>query len=161
MISKGEQKRFLKLLKSKHVIERLDSLHDMKKLDLGASFAYTALVDLVEKDPDDLVRINALDILAILAGESQEALAVIQEAALSDTLGVKKKAERLLIKIKDVFEDILEPEAEPQALTDELFEKVETTVESEGEMPTPVIPTTVPTPTPTPISFDHTEELSD
>jgi len=162
MVSKGEQKRFLKLLKSKHVIERLDSLHDMKKLDLGASFAFTALVDLVNKDPDDLVRINALDILAVLAGESQEALAVIQDAALSDTLGVKKKAERLLIKIKDVFEDILEPEAEPQPLTDELFEKVETTVESEGEMPTPVIPTpAVPTPTPTPISFDHTEELSE
>ena len=161
MISKGEQKRFLKLLKSKHVIERLDSLHDMKKLDLGASFAFSALVDLVKKDSDDLVRINALDILAVLAGESQEALAVIQEATLSDTLGVKKKAERLLIKIKDVFEDILEPEAEPQPLTDELFEKVETTVESEGEMPTPVIPTTVPTPTPTPISFDHTEDLSD
>ncbi|MHA1514571.1 MAG: tetratricopeptide repeat protein [Candidatus Heimdallarchaeaceae archaeon] len=161
MISKGEQKRFLKMLKSKHVIERLDSLHDMKKLDLGASFAFSALVDLVNKDPDDLVRINALDILAVLAGESQEALAVIQDATLSDTLGVKKKAERLLLKIKDVFEDILEPDEGPQPLTDELFEKVETTVESEGEMPIPVIPTTVPTPTPTPISFDHTEELSD
>ncbi len=161
MISKGEQKRFLKLLRSKHVIERLDSLHDMKKLDLGASFAFSALVDLVNKDPDDLVRINALDILAVLAGESQEALAVIQDATLSDILGVKKKAERLLLKIKDVFEDILEPDEGPQPLTDELFEKVETTVESEGEMPIPVIPTTVPTPTPTPISFDHTEELSD
>ncbi|MHA1447085.1 MAG: hypothetical protein ACTSSN_10360, partial [Candidatus Heimdallarchaeaceae archaeon] len=149
------------MLKSKHVIERLDSLHDMKKLDLGASFAFSALVDLVNKDPDDLVRINALDILAVLAGESQEALAVIQDATLSDTLGVKKKAERLLLKIKDVFEDILEPDEGPQPLTDELFEKVETTVESEGEMPIPVIPTTVPTPTPTPISFDHTEELSD
>ena len=160
MISKGEQKRFLKLLRSKHVIERLDSLHDMKKLDLGASFAFSNLVDLVNKDPDDLVRINALDIIAVLAGESQEALAVIQKAATSDTIGVQKKAERLLLKIKDVLEDILEPEAEPQPLTDELFEKVETTVESEGEMPTPVIPTTVPTPTPTPISFDHTEELS-
>ena len=162
MISKGEQKRFLKLLKSKHVIERLDSLHDMKKLDLGASFAFAALVDLVKKDSDDLVRINALDILAVLAGESQEALAVIQEATLSDTIGVKKKAERLLIKIKDVFEDILEPEAEPQPLTDELFEKVETSVESEGEMPTPVIPSpAIPTPAPTSISFNHTEELSE
>ncbi len=165
MISKGEQKRFLKQLKSKHVIERLDALHDMKKLDLEASFAFSNLVDLVNKDLDDLVRINALDILAVLAGESQEALAVIQEAATSDTLGVQKKAERLLIQIKDVLEDILEPEEEPQPeepLTDQLFEKVETTVESEGEMPTPVIPTpAVPTPASTPVSFDHTEVISD
>jgi tetratricopeptide (TPR) repeat protein len=176
MISKGEQKRLLKLLKSKHEIERLDALHDLKKFDMDAAFAYTVLVDLVNKDPDDLVRINALDIIAVLAGQSQDALAVIQIAANSDRMGVKNKAERLLVKIKAVLEDIMEPEEEPvpeEPLTDELFEKVEAPpVEANDEMPTPTVPTPavpmndlpapeIETAPPTPASFDHTGDISD
>ncbi len=169
MISKGEQKRILKLLKSKHVIERLDALHDLKKHDLEATFAYTVLVDLINKDSDDLVRINALDIVAVLAGQSEDALAVIQIASTSDSMGVKNKAERLLLKIKTVLEEIIEPDAEPvpeEPLTDELFEKVEApSIEAEGEMPTPAVPLPdLPDPeaeAPPPASFDHTGDISD
>ncbi len=151
MISKSEQKKFLKDLKSKHVITRLDALHDLKKHDLAAMFALDILVLLVQKDEDDMVRFNSLDVLALLAGQSEDALKVIQDSAVSEHVGVSRKAQRLLIKIKTVLEDILTPEereaveeevAEP--LSDELFEKIETPISSEGGIPAPAPTPTIP-----------------
>ena len=166
MVSKSEQKKFVKDLKSKHVITRLDALHDLKKHDLEAMFALDCLIQLVKNDEDDMVRFHSLDILAILAGESEVALQAIQESATSEHMGVSRKATRLLSKIKVALEEILEPEekeielpAEPT--TDEHFEKIEAPIPSEGSAPVPVPQPAVPQPaafqTTTDEKFDESE----
>jgi len=58
MLPKGEQKKILKLLNSKHVIERLDALHELRDAGEHAAFAVSKLSSLVQKDSDDLVIIN-------------------------------------------------------------------------------------------------------
>jgi len=158
-ISKSEQKKFLKDLKAKHSITRLDALHDLKKHDLDAIFALDTLIELVKEDDDDMVRFNSLDILSVLAGESEIALKAIQEAAASDHLGVSRKATRLLSKIKTVLEEILvpeeqpEPEEEMEPLSDELFERIETPIAAETSTSPPVAPAV-----PQPASFQTTTD---
>ena len=81
MLPKGEQKKILKLLNSKHFIERLDALHELKDAGEHAAFAVTKLISLIQKDPDDLVIINALDILALLSQNSPELVSTIEKAS--------------------------------------------------------------------------------
>ncbi|MHA1200861.1 MAG: hypothetical protein ACTSQF_16215, partial [Candidatus Heimdallarchaeaceae archaeon] len=169
MIPKSELKKFQKDLRSKHVITRLDALHDLKKHDLEAVVFIDILVHLVKNDEDDMVRFNSLDILAILAGESEVALQCINEAATSEQVGVSRKAQRLLTKIKSVLEDILETEEEEEVgieesaepLSDELFERIETPISTEGGAPAPIPAPTIPQPasfqTTTDEQFDESE----
>ncbi len=166
MISKSEAKQFQKDLKSKHTITRLDALHDLKKHDMEAMFALDLLVNLVKTDSDDMVIFNSLDILAILAGESEVALQAINEAAASERIGVSRKATRILTKIKTVLEDILVPEKEeiiaPEEftapVTDEHFEKIETPISAEEGVPAPAaIPHPASFQTTTDEQFDESE----
>ncbi|MHA1955005.1 MAG: hypothetical protein ACW96U_13780, partial [Candidatus Heimdallarchaeaceae archaeon] len=127
MLPKGEKKKILKLLNSKHFIERLDALHELKDAGEHAAFAVSKLTNLIQKDPDDLVIINALDILAVLSSASPELVSVIETASTSERMGVRKKAEKLLNQIGPV-EEISAPDVEEPPLTDEHFEKVEETI---------------------------------
>jgi tetratricopeptide (TPR) repeat protein len=139
MLPKGEKKKILKLLNSKHFIERLDALHELKDAGEDAAFAVSKLITLIQKDPDDLVIINALDILALLSKSSPELVSTIEKAAISERIGVRKKAEKILSKIGPA-EEIIPPEEEPP-LTDEHFEKVEETITE-----IPAVQEAVPTP---------------
>ncbi|MCG3225816.1 MAG: tetratricopeptide repeat protein [Candidatus Heimdallarchaeota archaeon] len=153
MLPKGEQKKILKLLNSKHFIERLDALHKLKDAGEHAVFAVSKLTNLIQKDPDDLVIINALDILAILSSTSPELVSIIETASTSERMGVRKKAEKLLNKIGPV-EEISAPDMEEPPLTDEHFEKVEETI---TEIPTAQDAVPVLLGTSTEMSFDLEE----
>ena len=152
MLPKGEQKKILKLLNSKHFIERLDAIHELKDAGQDAAFAASKLITLVQKDPDDLVIINSLDILALLSTSSPELVSTIEKAASSERLGVRKKAEKLLKQIGSI-EEVIPPEEEPP-LTDEHFEKVEETI---TEIPTTQKAATTPLGATADISFDLEE----
>ncbi|MHA1225002.1 MAG: hypothetical protein ACTSP3_17470 [Candidatus Heimdallarchaeaceae archaeon] len=105
MSSKAEKKKILKLLKSKHVIERLDGLYDLKDLGEQALFAFNQLKTLVEKDVDDLVRINALDLLYQLSEFNLEAKSMIEICLNDKSMGVRRKAEKLLQKAEKEQEE--------------------------------------------------------
>ena len=124
MISKSERKKILKLLKSKRFVERLDGLHGLKAVGVDADFAISELESLVRKDADDLVKINALDILATISEKSGAAELFIKNAINSESMGVRKKAEKLLAKIEQREDERFSPQEEAP-LTNELFEKVE------------------------------------
>jgi tetratricopeptide (TPR) repeat protein len=154
MFSKGEKKKILKLLNSKHVIERLDGLHELKDAAEHAAFAISKLSTLVQKDSDDLVIINALDILAILSTTSPEVVSIIEKASSSERMGVRKKAEKLLSKIGTIEEEAVPVEEEPP-LTDEHFEKIEEPIR---EIPPPSQEAApIPTRTTADLSFDLEE----
>ena len=126
MSSKGDQKRILKLLKSKIMIERLDALHELRELGEGANFAFNQIVQLAKKDSDDLVRVNSLDVIINCSGVNPQAKSVIESFLEDASMGVRRKAQKLhshrseapIEQPKDILEE------EPP-LTNELFEKVE------------------------------------
>ncbi|NPD90525.1 MAG: tetratricopeptide repeat protein [Asgard group archaeon] len=153
MLPKGEKKKILKLLNSKHFIERLDALHELKDAGEHAAFAVSKLINLIQKDPDDLVIINALDIVVLLSTASPELVSVIQNATNSERIGIRKKAEKLLKQIGSVEEISAPVEGEPP-LTDEHFEKVE---EEITEILPPQEAAVVPLGSTTDISFDLEE----
>ncbi|MFW9853117.1 MAG: hypothetical protein ACFFDS_09245, partial [Candidatus Thorarchaeota archaeon] len=125
MVSKSEQKKIIKLLKSKLTIERLDGLHELKSTGQEASFAISELSNIIKKDQDDLCIINALDIIALLTESNAEYISIIEKAATAERVGVKRKAEKLLSTISGRVQ--IEPVGvqEEAPLTDELFEKIE------------------------------------
>ncbi len=125
MVSKSEQKKITKLLKSKLTIERLDGLHELKSTGQEADFAISELSNIIKKDQDDLCIINALDIIAMLSETNTEYISIIEQATNAERVGVKRKAEKLLTTISGRVQ--IEPVSveEEAPLTDELFEKIE------------------------------------
>lgn len=126
MVSKSEQKKITKLLKSKLTIERLDGLHELKSTGQEAGFAISELSNIIKKDQDDLCIINALDIVAMLSETNTEYISIIEQATNAERVGVKRKADKLLktVKVRVEIKTPVNVEAEAP-LTDELFEKIE------------------------------------
>ena len=125
MVSKSEQKKISKLLKSKLTIERLDGLHELKATGQEAVFAISELSNIIKKDQDDLCIINALDIVAMLTEIKSQYISIIEQAATSVRVGIKRKAEKLLSSISSRIQIESVSIEEESPLTDELFEKVE------------------------------------
>ncbi|MHA1200518.1 MAG: hypothetical protein ACTSQF_14450, partial [Candidatus Heimdallarchaeaceae archaeon] len=119
MSSKADKKNILKLIKSKMLISRLDAIHELKELGEAADFAVSALIRVAKKDEDDLARINALDVLAGLSEISQEVIVVIEASLNSKSLGVQKKAEKILSKMDRDVTIIPLPDEEQPSTTEE------------------------------------------
>ncbi len=132
MSSKANKKNILKLIKSKMLIERLDAIHELKELGDTANFAVSALIRLVKKDEDDLARINALDVLAGLSEISQEVIAVIEASLNSNSIGVQKKAEKILSKMDRDVTIIPLPDEEQPSTTEETVVEAEDSPAQEG-----------------------------
>ncbi|MBY9002305.1 MAG: tetratricopeptide repeat protein, partial [Candidatus Heimdallarchaeota archaeon] len=136
MSSKADKKRILKLIKSKILIERLDAIHELKSIGEEADFAVSDLIKVVKKDSDDLARINALDVLASLSDISQQVIDVIEASLNYDSIGVQKKAEKILANIdksaqsfslpseSEDFEEVSEPITEESPEHEGFFEPV-------------------------------------
>ncbi|MEE9409865.1 MAG: tetratricopeptide repeat protein [Candidatus Heimdallarchaeota archaeon] len=123
MISNKQRKKILKQLKSRHVIERLDGLHELKAVGIEADFAMSELENLLRKDSDDLVRMNTLDVFANISEKTDMVELFIKNALNDESIGVKKKAEKILAMIDRRDE---EPHPDEEApLSNELFEKIE------------------------------------
>ena len=133
MVSKSEQKKIIKLLKSKLTIERLDGLHELKSTGQEAGFAISELKNIIKKDQDDLCIINALDVIAMLSETNAEYVSIIELATNAERMGVKRKAEKLLTTISGRVQIDQVSVEEEAPLTNELFEKIE---ESITEQPT-------------------------
>ncbi len=131
MPSKADKKRILKLIKSKILISRLDAIYELNKLGEAADFAVSALVHVAKKDADDLARINALDVLAGLSDISQEVIAVIEASLNSNSIGVQKKAEKILAKMDREAQIVPIPSEEPSTV-EETEAVVEDTQSQEG-----------------------------
>ncbi len=140
MVSKSEQKKIIKLLKSKLTIERLDGLHELKSTGQEAGFAISELSNIIKKDQDDLCIINALDIIAMLSETNAEYISIIEQAATAERVGVKRKAEKLLTTISGRVQIVPISDEEEAPLTDELFEKIEEPI---TEQPTITVQTDV------------------
>ncbi|MCK4896157.1 MAG: hypothetical protein KAS47_05065, partial [Candidatus Heimdallarchaeota archaeon] len=131
MPSKVNKRNILKLIKSKMLISRLDAIHELKGLGEAADFAVSALIRIVKKDEDDLARINALDVLAGLSEISQEVIAVIEASLNSNSIGLQKKAEKILANM-DRDAQIIPLPSEELSTAEETEVEVEDTPSQEG-----------------------------